>query len=232
MKSALIFFRNLKSDFDGDYLKNVVSAFSHGGLVSEIANEISIIRKNNAEKLINEINKHLKDLQLENTKFEIEFSKENEESSSYFKNNGVDLLEFLVSFNKGEDVKRLGKIASGGELSRFMLAIKTITSQKVKNQTLIFDEIDTGVSGEIAYKIAEKIKEISNYSQVLCVTHLPQVAAISDHHYNISKNIVNDKTVTNIETLSYERRVQHIAGMISKGVISEAAVLMAKELLK
>ena len=200
----------------------------------DLANNITEIRKKNAVILKEEIINNLKDLQLMNVEIEIVISQEkcDKASSNYFKNNGQDLIDFLVSFNKGESIKSLSKTLSGGELSRFMLALKQITSSKTKNQTLIFDEIDTGVSGEVAYAIAKKIKEISKYSQVLCITHLPQVASISDNHYNITKKVIEgNKTITEINYLEKDERVHKIAGMISKDNITNASISLAKELL-
>lgn len=192
-----------------------------------IADEISIKRYNNSIKLENNIINSLKELQLKNVEFKITLDKDN------LKENGQDLIDFLVSFNKGESVKSLNKTASGGELSRFMLALKEISSFNMKNETLIFDEIDTGVNGEVAYAIASKIKKISEYAQVLCVTHLPQVASICDHHFNITKDSYNDnKTVTTIKLLNNDERVNVIASMLSKDEITPASIELAKELLK
>lgn len=192
-----------------------------------IADEISIKRYNNSIKLENNIINSLKELQLKNVEFKITLDKDN------LKENGQDLIDFLVSFNKGESVKSLNKTASGGELSRFMLALKEISSFNMKDETLIFDEIDTGVNGEVAYAIASKIKKISEYAQVLCVTHLPQVASICDHHFNITKDSYNDnKTVTTIKLLNNDERVNVIASMLSKDEITPASIELAKELLK
>lgn len=192
-----------------------------------IADEISIKRYNNSLKLENNIINSLKELQLKNIEFKITLDKDN------LKENGQDLIDFLVSFNKGESVKSLNKTASGGELSRFMLALKEISSFNMKDETLIFDEIDTGVNGEVAYAIASKIKKISVYAQVLCVTHLPQVASICDHHFNITKDSYNgNKTVTTIKLLNNDERVNVIASMLSKDEITPASIELAKELLK
>ena len=139
----------------------------------------------------------------------------------------------MISFNKGEPLKELNKVASGGELSRFMLAIKAVSCTKVMNKTFIFDEIDSGVSGEVAFNIAKKIKEISKENQVLCVTHLPQVASTADTHYNIEKEVLDsNRTRTSVKVLDYEGRVKNIALMISKGSLTEAAINLAKEFLK
>ncbi len=182
-----------------------------------------------ASDLEKNILSNLSDLKLKNTKFSIEF---NELDNLSFKTNGIDEIDFLISFNIGEPIKPLSKVVSGGESSRFMLALKVLLIEKLNLQTIIFDEIDSGVSGEIAYSIAGKIKELSKKFQILCVTHLPQVAAISDQQLNISKEIVNKRTVTIIEELSKDNRVIEIAKMISNGVVTEASKNLAIELLK
>ena len=141
-------------------------------------------------------------------------------------------IDFLISLNKGEPVKPLSKVASGGELSRIMLGLKTILSAKQNLSLMVFDEIDSGISGVTASHIAKKIKEISNNTQVLCITHLPHVASISDHQLYISKYEKNDRTYTKVEELSYDERVKQIAIMISGDKITESALNNAKELLK
>ncbi|HRT69342.1 MAG TPA: DNA repair protein RecN [Bacilli bacterium] len=189
--------------------------------------KISEYRQQLADNFVDKIKFTLKDLQLKDVQFEVRFMQEKLE----LKKDGIDTIDFMISFNKGEPVKSLAKTASGGELSRFMLALKTLVSHKLELQTLIFDEIDNGVSGEIAFSIASKIKEISLNAQVLCVTHLPQVAAIADHHLKISKKVSNNRTVTNIENLTYPERVDEIAMMISNGQITTASKNLAIELL-
>ena len=193
--------------------------------------KISELRRRNANKLTNDLKKVFEELSLKNTTFEIEFKDVNEDS--IFKNNGIDVIDFLVSFNKGEPVKPLNKVASGGELSRFMLALKSLSYQDISKKTFIFDEIDSGVSGEVAYNIALKIKSISLIHQVLCVTHLPQVASISDYQLNISKKVIDGtRTVTEIDELGYDERVISIAKMISDGEATNASIALAKELLE
>ncbi|MDD3106374.1 MAG: DNA repair protein RecN [Bacilli bacterium] len=194
----------------------------------EIALEISKHRKKLASLLQQAIIDNLADLQLPNTRFEIAFQNNN---PTTFYNDGIDLVDFYISFNPGEPLKPLSKVASGGELSRFMLALKTIVSEKLDLQTIIFDEIDNGVSGSIAYSIANKIKSIANQSQVLCVTHLPQVAAIANHHLRISKVTDLGRTTTQLDSLTKESRIEEIAKMISNGNITTASVNLAKELL-
>ncbi len=208
-----------------DLEKNVKKSYNK---TLEIAKNISEIRKNNARNLEELILDNLADLQLKNVEFKIIFNEEIK-----FRKDGIDEVDFLVTFNKGEPLKPLSKTASGGELSRFMLALKTLVSEKLSLQTIIFDEIDNGVSGGIAYSIAGKLKKIGERSQVLCVTHIPQVASISDHHYQIQKKIDADlRTTTAIKELDYDGRVIEIAKMISNGVVTEASRNLAIELLK
>ena len=192
------------------------------------ANEIRKNRKNNAIIIENTIKSHLIDLQLNNARFEILFNEINEFT---FNKDGIDTVDFMVSFNKGEPLKSLSKVASGGELSRFMLALKTILGDKLPMQTKIFDEIDSGVSGNIAYSIAKKLKDIAKNSQVLCITHLPQVASIANNHLKISKHIDDNRTYTKISLLSKEDRVKEIASMISNDNVTEASIKYAEELL-
>ena len=197
-------------------------------LTLDFGKKISKLRTNNAELLKEALIKVFPDLSLKNTRFDIELKENND-----FYPNGINTLDFLISFNKGEPLKALNKVASGGELSRFMLAIKAVSCTKVMNKTFIFDEIDSGVSGEVAFNIAKKIKEISNDNQVICVTHLPQVASIANIHYDIRKDVLeNNRTRTTVELLDYDGRVKNIALMISKGNITPASLELAKEFLK
>ena len=182
-----------------------------------------------ALKLEENIKINLNDLELKNTNFKICFNDIDDNVTFY--NNGLDSIDFLVSFNKGEDMKPLSKVASGGELSRFMLALKVVLGDDLPQQTKIFDEIDSGVSGHVAHSIALKIHEISKKSQVLCITHLAQVASISEYHYKISKKVEDNKTYTIIEELNGENRVMEIAKMLANGNLTDASVALAKELL-
>lgn len=191
----------------------------------ELANIISDRRRLNADELQNLMQIHLIDLQLNNVKFEINFNK------IPFTKDGIDEVDFMISFNKGEPLKPLSKIASGGELSRFMLALKTVLGNKLPMQIKIFDEIDSGVSGSIAYSIGKKIQTISNNAQVLCITHLPQVASLAVNHFKISKEIKDNKTYTVIKKLSNEERINEIANMLSNGNITENSLKYAEELL-
>ena len=195
--------------------------------VKKVAEEISSIRFEEGKVLKDNLLKVFPELSLKNTNLDIILKQ-----TENFYNNGIDEIDFMISFNKGEPLKPLNKTASGGELSRFMLALKAISCHKNMHKTFIFDEIDTGVSGEVAGSIALKMKEISQNNQVICVTHLPQVASIASEHLNITKNILeNNRTITNIKKLNYDEKVNSIALMISKGNITDASIALAKEFL-
>lgn len=193
------------------------------------AENLSEIRKQIAEKLKREIHKELKDLYMAKTVFDIQFALPD---PLEFLSTGIDKVEFLISTNPGEPLKPLSKIASGGELSRIMLALKSIFSKHQGITSIIFDEVDTGVSGRVAQSMAEKIYKISNGSQVLCITHLPQVAAMADAHLYISKETKGDRTVTSISELKTEEKVKEVARMISGVEITDLTKQHASELLQ
>ncbi|WP_202703245.1 DNA repair protein RecN [Flavobacterium sp. UGB4466] len=160
----------------------------------------------------------------------VRFNMELLSSETYFQN-GKDELQFLFSANKGTDFGLLKKVASGGEMSRIMLAVKAILAQYSKLPTLIFDEIDTGVSGEIAIRMGEIMKEMSGTMQIFAITHLPQIAAKGDSHFKVSKSTVDEDTQSELKLLSQEERVTEIAQMLSGAKISDSALNHAKELL-
>lgn len=193
------------------------------------AENLSEIRKQIAEKLKGEIHKELKDLHMSKTVFDIQFVLT---EPIEFLSTGIDKIEFLISTNPGEPLKPLTKIASGGELSRIMLALKSIFSKHQGITSIIFDEVDTGVSGRVAQSMAEKIYKISSGSQVLCITHLPQVAAMADAHLYISKETKGDRTVTSISELNIEEKVREVARMISGVEITDLTKQHASELLQ
>ncbi|MBQ9124297.1 MAG: DNA repair protein RecN [Acholeplasmatales bacterium] len=192
-------------------------------------------RKALAKKLEAGIIKECIDLDLENTKFEIAFNNPDYNdpfNKNIFNDNGVDSVDFLISFNKGEPLKKLYKVASGGEMSRIMLAFKSYFAAKSIVSLMVFDEIDTGVSGVTAKKIANKLYNISLSTQVLCITHLPQVAAIGDNHKKIYKILDNDRTFTQINDLDLNQRIEEIAMMLSGDRMSLYALEHAKALLE
>lgn len=195
--------------------------------VKELAIKLSKQRKKSAKKLEKMIHKQLSALYMDKAVFEVKFL-----SNSKLYSKGIDKVEFYIQTNPGEEMGPLAKIASGGELSRIMLALKTIFSQKMGVTSIIFDEVDTGVSGRVAQAIAEKISQISNNSQVLCITHLPQVAAIADNHYYISKSVNDGRTETSLEELDEKQKIREIARMLSGSEITELTLKHAEELIK
>ncbi len=193
--------------------------------MKEIAEKLNAIRNENATKLSNSINKELKDLEMANSEFKVEVKyTENE-----FNKNGLNTAEFKIRTNIGEDENSLSKVASGGENSRIMLAIKTVLADVDNTETLVFDEIDTGISGVAADKVGEKLKIISNKHQVLIVTHLANIAAKGDYNYYIHKEVEENKTKTKIELLNEEQTLKEVAriasGKITKETIEHAKIL-------
>lgn len=203
------------------------------------AKHLTQMRKNAAKLLSAEIHGHLKDLYMEKTKFQIKISERQTANSNsivegknvHFQEEGIDRVEFLLSTNPGEPLKPLVKIASGGEISRIMLALKSNFSNGHGVSSLIFDEVDTGVSGRVAQAIAEKIYHVSTKSQVLCITHLPQVAAMANTHLFIFKQQTKIKTVTKVTALSKTERVEEVARMLSGAQITDLTRKHANELL-
>lgn len=191
-----------------------------------IASKISDSRKKIIPNLQNELQALLSDLGMVNARFCIKITP----TKNYFPN-GKDDLEFLFSANKGGNFGELKKVASGGELSRIMLSIKKILSENTQLPTIIFDEIDTGVSGEVSYKIAAIMQQMSQNMQVITITHLPQIAAKGSHHYKVFKEEINGETTTQLKKLTAEERVAEIAEMLSGKALSESAIIHAKELL-
>lgn len=192
------------------------------------AKELSSIRQKSAGKLTKLIHRELKSLYMDKTVFEVRFSSDYEQ----FSPTGSDSVEFYISTNPGEPLKPLSKIVSGGELSRIMLALKSIFSKHQGITSIIFDEVDTGVSGRVAQAIAEKIYRISVGSQVLCISHLPQVAAMADNHLFISKKVKDGRTTTSVKVLNEDEKIREIGRMISGVEITETTKEHAKELIK
>lgn len=193
----------------------------------EIGTKLNILRNKYARVLEEKINTELADLEMKNARINIKvvFNKED------FNSNGLDIVEILIKTNIGEDAKPLCKIASGGEMSRIMLAIKNVLSNVDNVPVLIFDEIDTGISGMAAKSVGEKLKSISKMHQVLCVTHLASIAAKGDYNYFIYKKVENEKTITNVQLLNEEETIKEIA-RIASGDITEISINHAKSLRK
>lgn len=199
------------------------------------AKQLHDMRVENANALMDEIKNELKDLYLEKATFSISFQQTNHDEANFgeqkLHKNGFDRVRFLISTNAGEPLKDLHKVASGGELSRIMLALKKIFAKHQGVTSVIFDEVDTGVSGRVAQAIAEKIYQISSSSQVLCITHLPQVAAMADTHKLIEKAESNNRTATKVEELTTDQQVVELSRMITGTQLTETAKDHAKELL-
>ena len=198
-----------------------------------LGSDLSEVRKSIGKGIEKDCEKHLLDLGLKSV-FEVRVNKSplpNEVDLSIFKENGIDDVDFYIETNIGEGLKPLAKIVSGGEVSRIMLAFKALMIKSSKVETVIFDEIDTGISGEIASRVAHKIFEISLNTQVISITHLPQVAALSKNHVKISKEIKNNRTYTYIKYLSLDEKIYEIASLISGGKVSEKQLEYAKEMV-
>ena len=188
--------------------------------------KLSEIRMKIAENLQNTVDIQLSDLNMENAKFKVEIIKKEEITA-----HGTDNAEFLITTNVGETFKPLAKIASGGEISRIMLALKSVFSEVDNISVLIFDEIDTGISGETVRRVAEKLRELSRNTQIICVTHSPQIAGKAQQQFFIKKEIENNFTETKVRELNTEERIREIARIISGDNITEASVSHAKEIM-
>lgn len=194
--------------------------------VSKIASKLHKKRIEVIPTLIKKLKKLVIDLGLPNAQFKFEIS-----TTSNFRKNGTDSLQLLFTANKGLAFGPLKKVASGGELSRIMLAIKAVLAEYKMLPTMIFDEIDTGLSGEVAYKMSGILNIMSKTMQIFCITHLPQIAAAGNHHIKIYKEDVNEITVTRLKILNKEERVNELAEMIGGKILTDAALNHAKELL-
>jgi DNA repair protein RecN (Recombination protein N) len=204
----------------------------------EIAEELTEAREICAEELAEQVEQELKDLQMERTSLKVRIDTIEDPRGYEYKGlrvrptkQGIDNAEFLISPNPGEPLRPLGKIASGGELSRIMLAMKSIFARHDQIPVLIFDEVDTGVSGRAAQSIAEKLYRLSSVCQVFSITHLPQVACMADHQYLIEKNVHDGRTMTQIEGLTEEGRVKELARMLGGVEITEKTLHHAQEML-
>lgn len=193
--------------------------------LEECSQELSGIRCKYAGRLSKSIEEGLKDLNFLHVIFQIQFGR-----TAQYTENGFDTIEFRISTNPGEPVKALAKVVSGGELSRIMLAIKTILADRDETESLIFDEIDTGISGRTAQMVSEKMAQIGRRHQVLCITHLPQIAAMADQHFEIRKDVVDQDTVTRIYALDEESSVRELARMLGGAKITDSVLANAEEM--
>lgn len=192
----------------------------------DLAGQLASARHDLAQQLEAEIKQELQDLYMEKAQFQVRFSK------GKFSREGNEMVEFYISTNPGEDFKPLVKVASGGELSRLMLAIKSAFSRKEGKTSIVFDEVDTGVSGRVAQAIAQKIHKIGQHGQVLAISHLPQVIAIANYQFFIEKISNDHSTVSTVRLLTVEERVEEVAKMLAGDDVTEAALTQARELLR
>ena len=190
-----------------------------------VSHKLSVIRQKYSQMLTDKITEGLKDLNFLDVQFQITFRRRKEYTAG-----GFDDIEYEISTNPGESLKPLGKIVSGGELSRIMLAIKAILADRDKIETLIFDEIDTGISGRTAQKVSEKMAVIGRCHQVLCITHLPQIAAMADTHFEIEKHQKDNETITEIHPLEGDDSVRELARLLGGAEITQAVFDNAKEM--
>lgn len=216
-----------QTDADSDEQKDRVDELFKKS--KQIARQLSSERKKSAVQLEKAVHKQLKALYMEKAVFSVKFLQGTDERLN---SEGLDQVEFYIQTNPGESMGPLARIASGGELSRVMLALKTIFAQRQGVTSIIFDEVDTGVSGRVAQAIAEKISLIAQSSQVLCITHLPQVAAVSDHHYLVTKHVQDGRTETRVERLRQSEKIEELARMLAGTEITDLARKHAAELLK
>lgn len=211
------------------------------GEIGELAAHVSLARQEAGERLGRAIEAAMKDLLMGSARFEVEITQSPDpegvplpgrEGRWAFSERGVDRVEFLISPNPGEPLKPLVKIASGGETSRIMLALKSILSEADLTPTLIFDEVDVGVGGRSGGVVGEKLWALTPVHQVLCITHLPQIAAFADNHFKITKQVAGDRTQTQVEELAHDTQEQEIAAMIGGVPVSQAALENARQILK
>ncbi len=193
--------------------------------MEQLAKQMHEIRQKQAEELSKKINQELEDLEMKYAKINVKVEFLEKE---YLKT-GKDNVTFYIVTNKGEEEKELSKIASGGEMSRTMLAIKKVLADSDKMSVLVFDEIDTGISGKAANAVANKLKKISNSHQVMCISHLPNIAAMADSNYFISKEVCQDRTKTQIKLLQEKEVIEEIA-RISSGEVNEVSLQYASDL--
>ena len=211
-------------------------------LAGELAEKLSSTRKKQALIVETEVKKNLAQLGIDNALFKVKIAQSAvEEDTGYFillknkkynfREDGFDEVEFYISTNAGEDAKPLTKVASGGEVSRIMLSLKTILAKSDKLPLLIFDEIDTGVSGRIAQKVGTALKDLASFHQIISITHLPQIAGMADHHYAVEKKQVDNRAISSIKRLSDNERIKEVAKLMSGKELSKASIESAKQLI-
>ena len=213
-------------DYDNEKQKAKDEVSKAEKLLYKASEELSELRKEYSKDFIKKIVEELKDLGFLDVKFDIDIAKKQE-----ITRDGFDEVTFMISLNTGEKMRALSEVASGGELSRIMLSIKTILSESYGTETLIFDEIDAGISGITASKVASKLNRIAKNHQVILITHLPQIAAMADNHFVIRKDVSDDRTVTTIDQLDDNGMIEEIGRLISSsGELTNNVLANAKEL--
>ena len=193
--------------------------------LQKLCGKVTMIRKKYAKELTKQVQAALIDLNFLDVQFAMDFKQ-----LSTYTADGWDDAEFVISTNPGEPLKPLGKVASGGELSRIMLALKTVLAENDAIGTLIFDEIDTGISGRTAQAVSEKMNVIAGRHQVICITHLPQIAAMADTHFLIEKNVRDNNTISSIHCLSEEESIKELARMLGGVKITDTVLESAREM--
>jgi DNA repair protein RecN (Recombination protein N) len=236
LRKTLDLFQNLGEKID--ILKKEIETLTD--ILKERALFLSNKRKEKGEQLAKKIKKELSFLGMEKTEFEIRISYKEDENGLiklngkryYVDEKGMNYVEFFVSPNPGEELKPLAKIASGGEISRIMLGLKSILAKSDQIPTMIFDEVDVGIGGEVADSVGKRLRSLSSNHQIICITHLQQIASFAQHHFRVFKETEKNRTVTKIKELNEKERVKEIARMISGEKISELTLRHAKEMIK
>lgn len=222
----------LLSDCEGQYAVLTAQKSKVLRKIYEICRKMTALRKQHGEAFCRRVTEELKTLNIERAQFAIEFGEYTEEDAEKANSNGLDTVRFLFSANAGEPMKPLGKIISGGEMSRFMLAVKTQLSDVNEISTYIFDEIDAGISGKTAKVVGEKLARIAKNTQIIAVSHLAQIAAMSDEEFLIEKREENDKTVTHVYSLDRTQKTKELVRLLGGTEKDEYALKHAEELLK
>jgi DNA repair protein RecN (Recombination protein N) len=246
VKSVLEYRKKIGEEYEladnfADKIKEMVNAITElGKNAGSIAKKLSEQRSQAAKHVKKGIEETLKELGIPHPEFKTDIKNNQAEvgegvraDGKYYKanNKGIDEVEFFISTNPGEDMKPLPKVASGGEVSRIMLALKSTLAKNDKLPLLIFDEIDVGVSGRIALKVGNALKELSKYHQIISITHLPQIAGVADHHYSIEKVKKDDRVVSSIRKLKDSERIVEVAKLLSGEKVTEASLKTARELI-
>jgi len=212
----------------GDKIKDNLALYTNK------AQHLSLLRKKKAQQLEKEIEREIGNLGMKKARFKIRVktTPPDQDHLQKLRNSGLDEVEFFISPNPGEDIKPLRRIASGGELSRIMLALKTVGKDTVRLKTLIFDEIDSGIGGKTAEFVAKKLKRLAQDNQVICITHLPQIASFASHHFKIEKKVAENRTYTTVKKLTFQERIEEIARLSAGSHISAATLQNAREMLE